>query len=155
MAVAPDPIAVSDRFVALFTERAVPAVRHLRMFETWALDAPDPRDVADFIGEAEGAVRLYWDEAVILYQKRDEALCEVRAVPVDRDRVIRGFEHWAANTAPPLAPMPEPAEGMALDLFGPHPTGHMTHVLLSFANDPDDRAVWQAHASVAWMKEDA
>lgn len=155
MSAAPDPIAVSDRFVALLTERAVPAVRHLRMFESWALGDPDPADVVDFLGGDDGVVRVCWDETVIIYQKRDDALCEVRAVPVNRDRVLAGLGAWAVNTVPPLTAATGAEKGVALALSGPHPTGHRTQMLLSFASDPDEPSVWQAHASVAWAKEDA
>lgn len=98
-----------------------------------------------------GRAMVSHDEALIIYQRQDEAIIHVRGVPVDRDRVISGLAHWAAVTPVPFAPTPD--SDFALDLYGPHPRGGFTHILLSLYDDEEVPGEWEAYASVAWVQE--
>lgn len=149
-----DPLTVSDRFVTCLAERAVPAVRALRSLDLWAMETADPADLEVLLDGQEGCGATYWDEALILYQAHaSPGLACLRAVPVDRDRVCNGLMAWSGRTIPPFVQDRELGDQYAFAAYGPHPSGNLTQILVSFATDPDAPGRVQAFGSVAWVDE--
>lgn len=144
---------VSDRVISVFIERAVPAVRSAQVFQSWALNEAAATDAQALLDGRTGKAGLCWDEAVVIYQADGEPVCEVRADPVAPDRVVAQLDKWIYTTWPPFMKRSPEDETISREYIGPHPLGGFTNILVSFAPDPDDAEIYQAHLSVAWLKE--